>query len=265
MTLSDSHSPEGRIVCHFSCGAASAVATKLALAEFGPRRVVIFNAFVVEEDPDNRRFLADCEKWFAHPVKVLRDEKYGASAREVWRRKRFMNSLLGAPCSQALKRDVIEAECLPTDQHVYGFTVDEMQKDRVKRFLAVGGLCPLIDRNLSHADCLGMVERAGILLPLRYRQGYNNANCVGCCKGGEGYWNKTRRDSPSDFIAVAEIQKDIGPGAYFFRDRGTGERFSLYDLPPDAGRHSEESPDCSFFCDMAEQEIKQSEDAEPRL
>lgn len=244
-----------RIVCHFSCGAASAVATKLILAEHSPSHIVIFNAFIVEEDADNRRFLDDCEKWFGHPVTVLRDKKYGASAREVWRRKRFMNSALGAPCSQLLKHEVIAAECLPDDKHVYGFTFDERHKQRVKNFLAVGGLCPLIDRNLTHADCLGIVERAGILLPLRYRQGYNNANCVGCCKGGEGYWNKTRRESPKDFIEVAEIQKSLGPGAYFFRDRKTGERFSLYDLPPNAGRHDEEVPECSIFCAMAEDEI----------
>jgi len=246
----------GRIACHFSCGAASAVATKLALADYGHGRVVIFNAFIVEEDSDNRRFLADCEKWFDHPVTVLRDEKYGASAREVWRRKRFMNSALGAPCSQALKRDVLDAVCLPDDQHVFGFTADERNKPRVLRFLAVGGICPLIDRNLTHADCLAMVERADILLPLRYRQGYNNANCTGCCKGGQGYWNKTRRDSPADFIEVAEIEQSIGPGAYIFHDRDTGERFSLYDLPSDAGRHNEEAPECSLFCEMAEQELR---------
>lgn len=244
-----------RIVCHFSCGAASAVATKLIVSQYPSSRVVIYNAFIVEEDADNRRFLSDCERWFNHPVTVLRDEKYGASAREVWRRKRFMNSALGAPCSQALKRDVIDAACLPDDQHVYGFTADERNKPRVKRFLSVGGWCPLIDRNLTHADCLGLVERAGIILPLRYRQGYNNANCVGCCKGGEGYWNKTRRDSPGDFIEVAEIQKSIGPGAYMFRNRKTQERFSLYDLPPDAGRMDEEVPECSLFCAMAEEEF----------
>ena len=244
-----------RIVCHFSCGAASAVATKLTLAQFPRDRVVIFNAFVKEEDADNRRFLNDCEKWFGHPITVLRDTKYGASAREVWRRVRFIKSALGAPCSIALKREVIEEACLPTDKHVYGFTFDERNKRRVKNFIAADGLVPLIDRNLTHADCLGMIERAGILLPLRYRQGYNNANCVGCCKGGEGYWNKTRRDSPDDFIEVAEIEKSLGPGAYLFRDRETGERFSLYDLPPNAGRHKEEAPECSFFCELAEDEI----------
>lgn len=247
--------PEARIVCHFSCGAASAVATKLTLKAFAPENIVIFNAFIVEEDSDNRRFLADCEKWFGHPVTVLRDEEYGASVREVWRRVRFIKSRLGAPCSVKLKRDVIEAECLPGDRQVYGFTWDERNKIRVKRFLALGGLCPLIERGITHDNCLAIVQDAGILLPLRYRQGWNNANCKGCCKGGEGYWNKTRREDPETFAEVSAIEESLGPGAYLFRNRETGERFPLRILLPDAGRHDEPSPECGLFGCEAEEEL----------
>jgi hypothetical protein len=246
---------ENRIVCHFSCGAASAVATKLSLAVYGHERVVIYNAFIVEEDADNRRFCDDCEKWFEHKVNVLRDEKFGASAREVWRRERFMKSAFGASCSRALKYEVIDSVCLPSDRHVYGFTWDERHKQRVKNFLSVGGICPLIERNLTKGDCLGMIERAGLVLPLRYRQGYNNANCVGCCKGGMGYWNKTRRDNPEVFAEVAEIEQSLGPGGFLFFDKEKRERFSLLDLKPDQGKHDEPIPDCSFFCEMAEDEI----------
>ena len=42
-----------RIVAQFSCGAASAVATKLALAQHGDRCVIV-NAYVKNEHPDNR-------------------------------------------------------------------------------------------------------------------------------------------------------------------------------------------------------------------
>ena len=49
-------------------------------------------------------------------------------------------------------------------------------------------------------------------------------------------------------------QEEIGPGAYFFRDRKTGERFGLKDLQLGAGRHDEPAPSCSFFCEIAEQE-----------
>ena len=245
----------GRIACHFSAGAASAVATKLALATYGKDRTVIFNAFIKEEHPDNRRFVADCEKWFDHPITVLRDTKYGASVHEIWRRKGFMNSIYGAPCSAELKREVLAAVSLPDDTNVFGFTCEET--DRAKKFLDVGGICPLIDRNLSKADCLAMVERAGIELPIMYRLGFNNANCIGCCKGGEGYWNHVRQVFPEVFEQVAQIQDDINnSGCFMFRNRKTGERFSLRELPPDKGRHDTTLPDCSFFCAMAEDEIR---------
>lgn len=78
-----------RVICQFSCGAASAVATKMALAQNKNSEVVIVNAFIKEEDDDNRRFLADSERWFGRRVLQLRDEKYGASADEVWRRKQY--------------------------------------------------------------------------------------------------------------------------------------------------------------------------------
>ena len=59
----------GRIISWFSCGAASAVATKLLLSE-KPER---FDVRVVycetgSEHPDNERFLADCENWFGQSV-----------------------------------------------------------------------------------------------------------------------------------------------------------------------------------------------------
>ena len=61
-----------RIVCWFSCGAASAVATKLAIAEnAGKLPVVIAYTEVLEEHPDNKRFLAECEKWFGQNIVIL--------------------------------------------------------------------------------------------------------------------------------------------------------------------------------------------------
>ena len=59
-----------RIVCQFSCGAASAVVTKLALARYGDRCIVL-NAYVANEREDNRGFAADCEKWFWVKMIVL--------------------------------------------------------------------------------------------------------------------------------------------------------------------------------------------------
>lgn len=119
-----------RIVCQFSCGAASAVATKLALARFVD--VQIINAFLAEEHEDNRRFAADCERWFGRQITMLRDEKYGASVVQVFRRRQYMMGPHGAPCSRALKRDVLDKWKQPGDVMVFGYTAEE--SDRLDDF-----------------------------------------------------------------------------------------------------------------------------------
>jgi hypothetical protein len=243
-----------RIVCQFSCGAASAVATKLTLAQHPDAEIV--NAFVLQEHPDNRRFLADCEVWFGKPVTVLRDEKYGASIINVFRKKQFMKGPRGAPCTSILKRELLDAWKKPGDIMVFGYTAEEADRldDFRERNPERPVLAPLIDAGLGKEDCKAMVERAGIELPLMYRLGYDNANCIGCVKGGEGYWRAIREDFPAEFAELADVQEEIGPGAYLFRDRKTNERYSLRDMPPGPVRRNEALPSCSFFCEMAEQE-----------
>lgn len=249
-----------RIVCQFSCGAASAVATKLAIARYSATQEVhVLNAFLVEEHEDNRRFARDCERWFDRPITVLRDEKYGASAVEVFRRERYMMGPHGAPCTRALKRRLLDRWKQPDDVIVFGFTADE--SGRLDDFRDSNPdrpvLAPLVDAGLTKADCKAMVERAGIALPAMYLLGYDNANCIGCVKGGEGYWRAIREDFPDHFEAICLLQDEIGPGSWFLRYRSgdrKGERFPLRELPPGPARRNEELPSCSFFCEMAIQD-----------
>ena len=149
-----------RIVCHFSCGAASAVATKLTLTDHADANVLIVNAFIEEEHPDNRRFAEDCERWFGRSITVLRDEKYGASTLECWKRKRYIKGAYAAPCSFELKRNLLDRFAVPNDIHVLGYTIEET--DRYDAFLdANNGMkiqVPLIERNLSKADCLALLS-----------------------------------------------------------------------------------------------------------
>lgn len=244
-----------RIVSRFSCGAASACATKLAIERHKEVRIV--NAFIANEDADNRRFLADCEGWFGRPIEVLRDMRYGATAAEVWRRNRFIVNRSGAKCSKELKARVLDGDLLPGDVIVLGYTADPQDVARFDRFLdAHGNLhvsAPLIEANITKRDCLEMVVSAGLELPRMYRLGYHNANCPGCPKGGEGYWNKIRVDFPDRFEETALIQDTLGPGSYFFRDRKTGQRISLRMLDPRAGRFKDEPPvECGGVCEMPE-------------
>lgn len=253
-----------RIVCQFSCGAASAVATKLVLADNDPARVLIANAFIKEEDSDNRRFLAECELWFPHPVTVLRDEKFGASTDAVWIKKRYMKGPHGAPCSMILKRQLLATIALPDDINIIGYTAEEEDRLHDIRQLHpnLRWEAPLVDRGITKADCLSIIDRAGIELPLMYRKGYDNANCVGCPKGGQNYWQAIRADFPERFVTIKSIQESIGPGANFLQFRSgprKGERMSLAELPPGRGNMAEEpSFSCSFFCEMAEQDIAKS-------
>ena len=247
-----------RIVSQFSCGAASAVATKMTITQHG--QIIILNAFIEKEHEDNKRFLADCERWFGCSITVVMDEKYNASPYEVWQKKRFMKSRFGAPCSQALKRKPLDAASLPGDTFVLGFTYEE--RDRADRWIDANNgrkvLLPLIEAGLKKSDCLAIIERAGIALPAMYLLGYHNNNCIGCCKGGEGYWNKIRNDFPERFYQIAAIQDEIGPGSYLFRDRKTGVRVSLRDLPVSAGHYpSEPDISCGFLCELAEREMEE--------
>jgi 3'-phosphoadenosine 5'-phosphosulfate sulfotransferase (PAPS reductase)/FAD synthetase len=47
----------GRVICRFSCGAASAVATKLAIEKYG--KVEIYYNDTGSEHEDNPRFMKD--------------------------------------------------------------------------------------------------------------------------------------------------------------------------------------------------------------
>jgi hypothetical protein len=163
---------------------------------------------------------------------------------------------MGAKCSTVLKRELMDAWKRPDDVMVFGFTAEEADRfdDFRERNPDRAVLAPLIDAKLGKEDCKAMVERAGIELPAMYRLGYDNANCIGCVKGGEGYWRAIKNDFPVEFEALAQVQDEIGAGAYLFRNRKTNERYSLRDIPPGPMRRNEELPSCSFFCEMAEQE-----------
>lgn len=243
-----------RIVCWFSCGAASAVATKLMIAENAGRLpLVIAYTEVAEEHPDNKRFLADCEAWFGQPITILVNEKYGSSIYEVFHRERFLVGPSGAACTRLLKRGVRKSFERPDDLQVFGYTAEEEERAAGfwERNPDITGRSPLIERGLGKADCLAMLQDAGIEIPAMYKLGYRNNNCIGCVKGGAGYWNKIRRDFPQTFDRMAAVERDLG--RTIIRVDGAG--VYLDELPETMGIHQEE-PDieCSIFCHIAKEE-----------
>jgi len=172
-----------RIICWFSCGAASAVATKLAIAQYANTgaELIIARCIVKEEHPDNDRFAADCEKWFGMPITNMVAEEYGGSVWGVMQRRRYISGVDGAPCTMLLKKKVREDFQQPTDKHIFGYCAEELE--RWDKFLDANNIdaeSPLMDRKLSHANCLAIVKDAGIKLPVMYELGYQHNNCIGC-------------------------------------------------------------------------------------
>lgn len=240
--------PESRLLCWFSCGATSAIATKLVVQATQPMPVVIAYTQVMEEHQDNFRFLKDCEEWFGQDIMILRNDKYSASIYEVFAREQYLTGPYGAPCTKHLKRNVRERFQLPGDTHVLGFSVEE--QDRAEAFEERNPTLtcrfPLIEAQLTKSDCLALLQRANIELPAMYKLGYDHNNCVGCVKGKMGYWNKIRVDFPDVFARMAQTERALGASI----NRKNGLSVYLDELDPTAGRQQKEvAIECGVFCE----------------
>lgn len=250
-----------RTVSWFSCGAASAVATKLALAESD---VTIVYCEVVEEHPDNKRFLKDCEEWFGQEIIVLGNDKYDRSIYSVFNKTRWLAGHAGARCTLELKKNVRKEYEKPDDRQVFGYTVEE--QNRVDRFIDANAevdIWPvLIDKGLTKSDCLAIIENAGIELPAMYKLGYKNNNCRGCVKAqSPAYWRKIERDFPDMFAKMLEQEKKLGAKICKMTIDGVPDVRIGLDEIPDHIIAKDDSPDiqCGIFCHLAEEEIRRGD------
>lgn len=232
------------------------MATKLALKRHGGR-VVIHYSDTRSEHPDNERFLADCEAWFGREVERLTSDRYH-DVWDVWTRRRMLISGQRgfAPCTDELKRMTAEMAQQPGDLIVLGYTSEEAHRlERVrKRNPGEMFAAPLIEAGLSKADCMALIERAGIALPAMYRLGFKNNNCIGCPRGGMGYWNNVRRHFPDTFARMAMLERELGMA--IIPDGKSGRRIFLDELDPRRGdQASEPEIECSIMCELTEQDL----------
>jgi 3'-phosphoadenosine 5'-phosphosulfate sulfotransferase (PAPS reductase)/FAD synthetase len=236
-----------RVISWFSCGAASAVATILAAVKYGEIEAVYCR--VVEEHEDNLRFLDDFTRVTGIPVKVIVDEQHEGSIYKVFAKRGFIKNQYGAPCTMILKKDMRKSYQRPTDIQVFGYTVEE--QDRADRFIDGNNDVTedfiLIDNNVSKQDCYKHLTRLGLKLPAMYHLGYSNNNCIGCVKGGMGYWNKIRKDFPDRFDKMAKLERIIGHAV----NKDENGPVYLDKLAPDRGRFRVDMPaDCGFTCEV---------------
>lgn len=235
--------------------------TKLGIARYAvSHEIVVARCLVPEEHEDNDRFARECAEWFDRPIVNLRSDKY-ASCEDVWTRRRYMNGPRGAVCTVEMKKAVrwaFEREWWP-DFQSFGYTADE--QDRAAEFRSynpdVRLITLLIEEGLSKSDCHALVNRAGIELPIMYRLGFNNANCIGCVRAqSPSYWNRVRRHFPHVFDRRARLSRELGVRLVKLTT-GERERLFLDELDPNMGIGDADPPmECSLLCYMAERKIE---------
>ena len=230
-------------VCWISAGVSSFIAgyvIKDTVDEF-------IYTHIDNQHPDSLRFIKDCEKVLGKKITILQSNY--KSVDNVIKTFGFINGPYGAKCTEILKKRVRkEWEYGKKDlTYVWGFDCSKRERARAERTLQsmpdFKHEFPLIDRELTKEDCHGLLKQLGIKRPKMYDLGYRNNNCIGCVKGGKGYWNKIRIDFPEVFKQRAEEERKVGhtciKGVY------------LDELPPDAGRIEDEvMEDCSIMCQL---------------
>lgn len=238
------------IVSWFSCGAASAVATKLAVEMYDD--VVVVNTPIREEHPDNLRFMTDVEEWVGQSIRLATNPKFPTnSAEEVWRKRKYMSGVKGAPCTSELKKEAryLFEKKHDIDYHVFGFTAEEKTRaERFKKTERDNILTPLIERNITKDGCAAILIGAGIELPRLYLEGFPNNNCIGCVKAtSPTYWNHVRQWYPGYFADRAALSREIGSKLV----RVKGKRIFLDQLKPtDKGQPMKSlNFDCGLFCE----------------
>lgn len=234
---------DGRLVVWFSCGAASACALKL-VADREP--LAVYCDVSSDEHPDNARFLRDVERWTGITVQKIKSSKY-SSVEEVFEARQYMAGTAGAPCTVEMKKVPRFTFQRADDTHIFGMSTDE--RKRIAGFEAdnhdLNLSWPLVDAGMSKADCLQMLKDAGIALPVKYLQGYENNNCHGCVKAtSPHYWNLVRKTNPEVFARRCEQSRRIGAKLVRYK----GERIYLDELPPDAAEVITEDLSCGPQC-----------------
>lgn len=207
----------------------------------------IIYTHVENQHPDSLRFLRDCEKLLGRKITILQSDRY-KDVDDVILSTRYINGPYGASCTRLLKKEVRRKwEREYPDHHIYVWGFDRNEVNRAERLAETlsdyDHEFPLIEHGLTKEDAHGIAKELGLKRPLMYDLGYPNNNCIGCVKGGTGYWNKIRADFPEVFEGRAREEREIGHSCI--------KGVFLDELDPERGNiQTEVMEECNIICQM---------------
>lgn len=248
-------------VAHFSCGATSAISTAIACKQYDCE---IIYADTHSEHPDNRRFMDECRaKLFGDSKFTVVESRNFENIFQVFEKRNFLASPAGAPCTTEMKKIPIReylGDRLYTEIQVMGY--DAAEQKRVDNFKKnnpeVNMWAPLLDKGITKANALALLQRFDIKLPAMYDLGYSNSNCIGCVKAENlRYWSAIREDFPEIFDWYAKFERKIGRkvdgqpvGAAINKRYIGGRRHKVFldELPADIQPRRDTNIECGYSC-----------------
>jgi hypothetical protein len=249
-----------KTVAWFSAGVSSAVATWMMRDSVDH----IIYTHIDDQHPDTMRFVKDCEAWFGRPVEIMQSPL--RSVENAARSMAYINGSRGVACTRLLKirvRQEWESRTVFFSNLRYVWGLDCTEKKRADQLREAmpdfEHVFPLIENGITKAEAHGMLEKAGIKRPAMYDLGYRNNNCIGCLKGGRGYWNRIRVDFPDVFKRRCELERLIGASCLKKKradeslpaGEGNSIRMYLDELDPEAGRdEGPVIPECGAMCEI---------------
>jgi hypothetical protein len=199
---------------------------------------------IEDQHSDTYRFIKDCEKWFGKKIEILKSPL--GSVEKCCLSCQFIRSPHDAACTNRLKKRVRkqwEYENVGRHTYVWGFDCNEQHRAEGTTIAMTNynHLYPIL--NKTKIEVHGILKKAGIKRPFMYDLGYHNNNCIGCVRGGMGYWNKIRIDFPDIFLKRSIMERKIG--AHILKE------CYLDELEPNRGREQKIIvPDCGIYCEI---------------
>jgi len=239
-----------RVISWFSCGAASAIATKMLIGEID----VIAYCETGAEHEDNKHFMADCVRWYNKPIKSIKSDKY-TDLWDCWNKVRYLAGNNGARCTTEMKVKPRLKFQRPTDTHIFGYTADKADVNRAKRFkenyFELNVKFPLIEAGITKAACLAMLQTAEIKTPTMYNLGYKNNNCIPCVKAtSANYWALIRETHPEEFKRMVKLSRKLNVRLCRMNLTGEIERYFIDEIPAQYPTTNPIQPSCDFMCHL---------------